>query len=236
MAVQTEETTAGPLRAYVAKPDGDGPHPAVLVLHELFGLNDDMRRITRRFADNGYVAMAPDRDSEHKNSKVQCLTRMLTDIVKGATGKALDDVVQARDALAARPDVDPLRVAVVGFCMGGTFALVMGTKPGVRATAVNYGAVPKSRDELDGLCPVVASYGEADKVFGPQGERLKKHLEALGVPHDYQSYPGVGHSFWSWDNAPSWMVKLPSPMHPGYAEDEAEQAWKRTLDFFAEHV
>lgn len=234
MSVETEEVEAGPRRAYVAKPTGPGPHPGVLVLHELFGLNDDMRRIARRFADNGYVAMAPDLFSNR--TRLQCLTRVLTFMAKGATDEAVAEVQAARDALAARPDVDPERVALAGFCMGGRFALVLGTKGGVQASAVNYGAVPKDRSEMEGVCPVVASYGEADRIFGPQGERLRKHLEALGVPHDYKSYPGVGHSFFSWDNFPGWMAKLPSPMHPGYSEDEAEDGWARMLAFFSEHV
>jgi carboxymethylenebutenolidase len=246
--VETEEVAAGPLRAYVAEPGAepaattDGRYPGVLVLHELFGLNDDMRRIARRFADNGYVAMAPDLLSNR--SKLQCLTRVLTYLARGATHDTIADLSAARDALAARPDVDPGRVAVAGFCMGGAFALVLGTKragststnPDVQATAVNYGAVPKDRSRLEGVCPVVASYGAADRVFGPQGERLRKHLEALGVPHDYKSYPDVGHSFFSWDNVPGWMAKLPSPMHPGYSEAEAEDGWARMLAFFSEHV
>lgn len=234
MPVQTDEIAAGPLRAYVARPDSPGPHPGVLVIHELFGLNDDMRRIARRFAENGYVALAPSLLS-HGN-KALCLTRVMTDMARGNRGRTLDDLITARHALAALPDVDPSRVAVCGFCMGGGFALVLGTKAGVQAAAVNYGAVPKDRSELDGLCPVVASYGAEDKTFAPQGERLKEHLIALGVPHDYKSYEGAGHAFFSWDNFPSWMAKLPSPMKPGYSEPDAEDAWARVLAFFAEHV
>lgn len=235
MPVQTEEIAAGPLRAYLALPDGPGPHPGALVLHELMGLNDDMRRIARRFAENGYAALAPDLLS-HGN-KALCLTRVLTDVfVRGCRGRTLDDIVTVRHALAAHPEVDPSRVAVCGFCAGGGFALMMATKSGVQAASVNYGAVPKERAELDGLCPVVASYGADDKVFAPQGERLKEHLEALGVPHDYKSYQGAGHSFMSWDNVPGWMSVLPSPMKVGYSEPAAEDAWTRILAFFAEHV
>ena len=234
MAVPTEEISVGPHTAYLARPEGDGPFPGVLVLHELFGLNDDIRRIARRFADNGYVALAPSLWS-NLNPAV-CLTRILTVIARGAVGPTLDDVVAARVALSSRPEVDPRRVAIAGFCMGGSFALILGTRGGVAATAVNYGAVPKDRAELDGLCPVVASYGGRDRIFAPQGERLKEHLAALGVPHDYHQYPDVGHSFLSRDNIPTWMAKLPSPMHPGYSEPEAEDAWARMLAFFAEHV
>lgn len=237
MAVETEETNVGPLRAFIARPPGEsgpGPFPGVVVLHEIFGLNDDIRRITRRFAEEGYVALAPDLYS--RGNKALCLSRVLTDLMRGCRGRTLDDIVGARVALSNRPDVDPTRIAVVGFCMGGSFALVTGTTGGVQAAAVNYGAVPKQRSDLDGLCPVVASYGALDKVFAKQGERLQGHLETLGVPHDYKLYPDVGHSFFSYDNAPAWMTKLPSPMHPRYSEKEAEDAWSRILAFFADHV
>jgi carboxymethylenebutenolidase len=145
-------------------------------------------------------------------------------------------VETARRYLAERPEVDAHRLAVIGFCMGGGFALLVGARGGVKASSVNYGAVPKSKDALEGVCPVVASYGGKDRLFLKQAERLNDHLEALGVPHDYKLYENVGHSFMSYDNAPAWMTKLPSPMHVGYSEAEAEDAWTRILAFFAEHV
>lgn len=238
MPAQSEEITVGPMRGSLARPPvdefGAGPHPGVLVLHELFGLNDDMRRISRRFADAGYVALVPDLRS-HGN-KALCLSRILMDISRGCRGRTLDDVITARDALGARPDVDERRVAVAGFCMGGGFALMLGAKGGVKASAVNYGAVPKSREALDGVCPVVASFGGKDKVFAKMPERLERHLTELGVPHDIKVYDDVGHSFFSWDNAPAWMLKLPSPMGVGYSEPEAEDGWGRMLKFFSEHV
>ncbi|HEV7887182.1 MAG TPA: dienelactone hydrolase family protein [Acidimicrobiales bacterium] len=234
MPVDTEETTAGPLRAYVARPPGPGPHPGVLVLHELFGLNDDIRRIARRFAGNGYVALAPDLFSH--GPKAVCLSRVLMDLGRGAGGRTLDDVLAARRALADRPDVDAGRVAVAGFCMGGSFALVVGVKGDVQASAVNYGAVPKARGELDGVCPVVASFGAQDRIFAKQGERLKQHLEALDVPHDYKLYEHVGHSFFNQDNGPAWMLRMPSPMSVGYSEAAAEDGWARMLGFFKQYV
>jgi carboxymethylenebutenolidase len=237
MPVETQETKTGPLRAYVARPEGTegpGPFPGVLIVHEMFGLNDDIRRIARRFAEAGYVAVAPDLYS-HGNKAI-CLSRVLTDMARGNRGRTLDDIVVAREALRRRPDVDPNRVAVAGFCMGGGFALVLAARGGLQAAAINYGAVPKEQSDLEGVCPVVASYGALDKRFTQEGKRLEEHLSRLGVPHDVKVYEGVGHSFMSWDNAPAWLLKLPSPMHVGYSEAEAEDAWRRMLDFFAEHV
>jgi carboxymethylenebutenolidase len=83
---------------------------------------------------------------------------------------------------------------------------------------------------------VVASYGGLDTMFARQAPRLERYLESLGVPHDVKIYDGAGHSFLSYDNVPTWMARLPSPMHVGYDEAAAEDAWSRILGFFHEHL
>lgn len=228
----------GSLDAAVAVPKGrgPGPHRGAIVLHEMFGLNDDMRRICGHLADNGYVALAPDLYS-HGNKAV-CLTRvLLAASSKSAQRAVLDDIAAARDALAQRDDVDAERIAVIGFCAGGGFALAFAAeRPGVRAASVNYGVVPKKAGELSDVCPVVASYGQEDKLFVGHAERLRSHLESLGVPHDVKVYEGAGHSFLSYDNGPGWLLKVPSPMNVGYNEEAAADAWSRIFDFFDRHL
>ena len=229
----------GHLNGAIATPSradhGDGPFPGVVVLHEVFGLNDDMRRIADRFAANGYVALAPDLYS-HGN-RALCLARVLLSRASDAWLRdTLGDVEAARAHVASLRDVDDERVAIAGFCLGGGLALLVGSRGQVKAAAVNYGSVPKDVDELRGVCPVVGSYGGRDSVFAGQAARLEDHLTTLGVPHDVKLYEGVGHSFLSYDNAPAWVLRLPSPLHPGYSEPEAEDAWARMLAFFAEHV
>jgi carboxymethylenebutenolidase len=215
---------------------GEGPHPGVLVLHESFGLNDDIRRIARRFADAGYTALAPDLYSHGR--RIVCLSRVIVDMVSERLGREVADILSAREALAARPEVDEQRIAVAGFCQGGGFALIAGSQPGFRAAAVNYGMVPSERSPLDGLCPVVASYGSRDKIAGGKmAARLQSHLGALGIPHDIKTYEGVGHSFFSQvDGWQGWLARVPTPMAVGYDEQAAEDGWRRMLAFFEEHV
>jgi carboxymethylenebutenolidase len=219
------------LTAAVAVPDGPGPHPGVLVLHEAFGLNGDIRRIANRFADEGYVALAPDLYSG--GNRLRCLSALLLGPFQRESLGLID---AARRALADRADTDERRIAVIGFCMGGGFALAFAARGGVKAASVNYGVVDKDRSKYEGVCPVVAGYGGKDKLFAKQGVRLEEHLAALGVPHDVEVYPDVGHSFMSYDNGPAWMMKVPNPLHAGYSESEAENNWRRILAFFAEHV
>jgi carboxymethylenebutenolidase len=215
---------------------GEGPHPGVVVLHESFGLNDDIRRIAGRFADAGYAALAPDLYSHGK--RIVCLSRVMVDMLSGSVAREIADIHAAREALAARPGVDAERIAVAGFCQGGGFALIAGTQPGFSAAAVNYGVVPSDRSHLDGVCPVVASYGAKDRVVGPKmAGQLERHLSALGVPHDVKTYDGAGHSFFSQvDGWQGWLARVPTPMAVGYDEQSAEDGWRRMLGFFEEHV
>jgi carboxymethylenebutenolidase len=224
------------LRAELFGPPGDGPFPAVLVLHESFGLNGDIRRIAGRFAQAGYVAVAPDLYSH--GTRLVCLTRVIVDMLRGGVSREIADILAVRNVLVERPEVDPERIAIAGFCQGGGFALVAGTQPGFRAVAVNYGEVPDSSESLRGVCPVVASYGSRDKLFGRgAAQRLDRHLDALGVPHDVKTYDGVGHSFFSKaDGWQGWLARVPTPLAVGYDEAAAEDGWRRMLSFFEEHV
>ena len=224
------------LRSELFLPERSGPVAGVLVLHESFGLNDDIRRIARRFADAGYAALCPDLYS--RGLRIVCLSRVIVDMLRGSVASEVEAIVAARDALAARPEVDPERIVVAGFCQGGGFALIAGTKPGFRAAAVNYGVVPGDRSELDGVCPVVGSYGAKDRLVGRHmAERLERHLAALGVPHNVKTYERAGHSFFSnVDGWQGWMARVPTPMAVGYDEEAAEDGWRRMLAFFDEHL
>lgn len=224
----------GSMRAALAVPDGAGPHPALLVLHEIFGLNDDMRRIAATLADHGYVALAPDLYS--KGNRVACLSRLMVDAAFASQRGLLADLDACVAHLSSLDGVDADRVGVIGFCMGGGFALAVAARGGVRVASVNYGTVPKDAKALDNSCPVVASFGATDRVFASHAARLEAHLDSLGIDHDVKLYEGVGHSFLSHNNVPSWMAHLPSPLNPGYDGDAAADAWARIHAFFDRYL
>jgi carboxymethylenebutenolidase len=234
--VEVPLADGGTLRAEYFAAAGSAPRPGVVVLHESFGLNDDIRRIASRFAEAGYAALAPSLYSHGR--RIVCLSRVMVDMTVGSMAREVGDVHAVREALAARPEVDAARIAVAGFCQGGGFALIAGTRPGFSAAAVNYGAVPSQRSKLDGVCPVVAGYGARDRMFGrAMAERLERHLSGLGVPHDVKVYDDAGHSFFSEvDGWQGWLARFPTPMAVGYEEQAAEDGWRRMLEFFSEHV
>src|SRR5437762_6755443 len=104
------------MRAALAVPPGAGKHPGVIVIHEIFGLNDDIRRISGRLADLGYVALAPDL-FDRPGVRLLCVARTMAALNRDH-GEAFDDLEAARSWLAARPEVDGSRIGVIGFCMG----------------------------------------------------------------------------------------------------------------------
>jgi carboxymethylenebutenolidase len=222
------------MRAALALPAAHGRRPAVIVIHEIFGLNDDIRRIAGRFADLGYVALAPDL-YDTGGARALCVARTML-ALRRREGAAFADLEAARTWLAARPEVDPERTGVAGFCMGGSFALLYAVRAPLGAAGVFYGEVPKTAAEIRGVCPVVAGYGGRDRIFAPQGRRLEALLGELGVPHDVRLYPEVGHSFMSRHTGLMATLGAWGPMAVGFDAHAEGDSWERMGRFFRDHL
>jgi carboxymethylenebutenolidase len=197
------------------------------VLHEAFGLTDDIREHADRLAAAGYLALAPDLFSW--GATFGCLVSAFRSMLS-RQGRAFDDIEAAQTWLAAQPGCTG-RVGVIGFCMGGGFALLTASRGWFSAASVNYGMVPKDADALlAGACPIVGSYGGRD--FGARGmaDRLDTTLTALAVPHDVKEYPEANHSFLN--HHEGWHTVFDRVAGFGYHEPSARDAWARTLAFF----
>ena len=149
--VETREVTlttanGSPMRAALAMPEADGPVPGVLVIHEIFGLSEQVRGFTRKFAELGYAALAPDL-FHGRAPKVLCVARALRSFNRGH-GPQFEDLSSAQRFLAEQPGVDPARLGVAGFCLGGGFAVLHAARSDLRAAAVFYGPVPETLDTL----------------------------------------------------------------------------------------
>ena len=227
-------STGRPMRAALALPAADGRRPSVIVIHEIFGLNDDIRRITGRIADLGWVALAPDL-YDTAGARVVCVLRTMLALRRG-DGAAFADLEAARAWLAARPEVDAARTGVVGFCMGGGFALLYAVRAPLGAAAAFYGDVPRTADGLRGVCPVMGGYGGRDRVFAAQGERLARHLETLGIPHDVRVYPEAGHSYMSHHTGVMATLGAWGPMKIGFDARAEADSWARLEAFFRTHL
>ncbi len=222
----------GTAPGYLAIPSaGQGPWPGVVVIHEAFGLNDDIRKKADQFAARGYLALAPDLNDG--KFWVRCVRSALGHL-RAQSGPAFAVLEAARDFLAARADSTG-RTGVIGFCMGGGFALLCAPRPGFSAASVNYGEVPKdAEDALAGACPIVGSYGGRDPMGTGHPERLQRALAVLEVPHDVKVYPGSGHRFLSESSGASAVLAKVTRM--SYQQADAADAWRRIFAFFGEHL
>ncbi len=210
------------LEGYLAAPNDPGPHPAVVVIHEAFGLNDNMRDIAQRFADEGYVALAVDLFAGR--NRAVCMFRFFGGMfVNSLHHQGIHDLKAALTFLAQQPGVDAQRVGAIGFCMGGGFAIAWAcTDDRLKVIAPFYGTNPRPFEAVQRLCPVVGTYPEND-FTASQGRKLDEVLDTYHVPHDIKIYPGARHSFFNTTGR-------------NYHAEASAAAWQRTLAFFKEHL
>ena len=197
------------------------PMPAVIVIHEWWGLNDWVKQMAGKLAGEGYQTLAIDLyrgrtattpDEAHE------LMRGLPD------DRALRDLKAAYDYLAARQDVDKARIGAIGWCMGGgEAAKLAASEPRLRAVAINYGSVPADETSLvDWKAATLGLFGGKDRGITPaSAQSFAATMKKLGRDVDVHIYPDAGHAFENPNN------------QAGYRADDAADAWRRITAFFA---
>jgi carboxymethylenebutenolidase len=220
-----------PIPGYLAMPSTGGPWPGVVVLHQAFGLDDDIRRITDRLAGMGYLAVAPDLLAD---GGLKCLARLFLDVQRGR-GDSVDTVQDVVDWMSGRSDCNG-RVGVIGFCVGAGLAFVLGVTGTVDAIAPNYGKAPKA-ELLARSCPVVASYGSKDRLFSKKAGLAERALSSSNIDNDVKIYDDVGHGFMNQIEGHRLLSMLTRPLIAiEYNREAAEDAWARIEAFFGRHL
>lgn len=218
------------MRAQLLLPDGARPRAGVVVLHDLFGFTPDVLRIGERLAAHGHAALVPDLYDGGRGGRAACVTRTLLAHTSGR-GRTYRVIEQCREWLMQRTGVQG--TALMGFCMGGRFAILAAARQPFDVVAPFYGSVPRRTEDVAGICPVVGGWGGRDLLDGRDGERLRAHLERLGVEHDIVTYPEAGHSYMNDHDTFFFRHVAPHSLYRAqYHEGAAEDSWRRVLAFF----
>lgn len=214
------ETVSG----YLAMPEGGGKHPAVIVIHEWWGLNDWVKEQTQKYAAQGYVALAVDLyrgKTATTPDDAHILMRGLPD------DRGLRDLEAAFAYLASRKDVDASKIGSVGWCMGGGWSLKLAVdQPKLAACVVNYGSLPTDPASLAKIkAPVMGNFGAEDKGIPPSDVKaFESAMKAGGKTTDIKIYDGAGHAFENPNNK------------AGYKPEAAADAAERISAFFKKYL
>lgn len=206
------------------------PKRGVVIIHEVLGMQPEIKRVAHRFADAGYAAVAPDLFWD--GPRPLCIARAVRALSSGR-GPQYDQIRDARAWLCARTGVEEARVGLIGFCMGGGFALAAGA--GWGAVSTNYGPLPTT-ERMRGIGPVIGCYGGRDRVFGGYAKKLEERLEPLGVEVETHTFPTVGHSFLTDGSHPVAAFCTRPFIRVSYDPAVAEEGWAKILAFFDRHL
>jgi carboxymethylenebutenolidase len=233
----TVSTADGPMHAYLAEPDGAGPYSGILVLQEAYGVNHYVKSVVERLADEGYVALAPElfhRSGTHVEVPYGDVERAMQALETLDNDKLEEDAGAAVAALRARPDVDPKRIGVVGFCVGGFAAVLTGLTTAVAAVVAYYpGGLIRDRPRFK-LKPLVERmpdlhaatlmiYGGKDRGIPPADvDVVRAALAKSRSRHEVCVYGNGAHGFHTEDRATA------------YDPESAEQAWHKTTSWLAD--
>ncbi len=202
-------------------PSGSGSHPAIIVIHEWWGLNDWVKEQASNLASEGYVALAVDL----YRGQVASDPEMAHELSRGLPpDRGVRDLVSAFDYLAKRKDVDPKRIGAVGWCMGGGYAAQFAVaEPDLRAVAINYGPLPTDKTSLEKIhASILGNFGGQDRGIPPSSvNAFVDAMKSLGKQVNAKIYPDAGHAFENPNNT------------QGYKPEDAKDAQERMRLFFA---
>jgi carboxymethylenebutenolidase len=208
------------IRAYVAYPERKTKAPAVIVIHEIYGLTDWEPTVADRLAKEGFVAILPDLLST-KHGKTPADQDEARELIGELEPERITaDLNAVYDYVNRLPAVERDHIGVIGFCWGGGQSFRYATNnPNLKAAVVAYGPPPDSADLKRIKAPVLGVYAEKDERINASLPDVAAKMESAGKTFTYEMYPGTGHGFLK-------------PGREGYDTSQREKAWKRILEFY----
>jgi len=202
-------------------PEGRGPHPGLIVIHEWWGLNDWVKEQASKLADQGYVALAVDL----YRGKVATTPEEAHEIMRGVPeDRANRDLQAAFHYLQSQSNVKKDRIGAIGWCMGGGYSLdVALLEPQLAADVINYGHLASDEATLKKInAPILGLFGAQDRGIPPEDvKKFGEMLDKMGKKADITIYPDAGHAFENPNNK------------EGYRPQDAADAWSKTVAFLA---
>lgn len=208
---------------YLAKPSGNGPFPAMIVIQEWWGLNDQIKGMADKLAAEGYVALAPDLYRGKVATNAEDAHQYMSGLPED---RAIRDLKTAFTYLQQQPFVKKDKIGSIGWCMGGRLSGQLAlAEPRLAACVIYYGSVPTDPETLKKFkCPILAFFGENDKSVTPEmARKFEAEMKKLGKDLTVTIYPGAGHGF-------------ANETGKNYNEAAAKDAWAKTLAFLGKHL
>jgi carboxymethylenebutenolidase len=219
----TFESDGAEISAYLARPAAEGTYPAVLICHENRGLTPHIQDVARRYAKEGYVALAIDLLSREGGTESIDFDARGGALTNAGIERHVADFAAGLAYVQGLEGVEAERVAMTGFCFGGGVTWAASTQLPLKAAAPYYGPAPDLEAVPNIQAAVLGVYAEEDERINAGIEPLRKALEAAGITHQINIYPGVNHAFHN-------------DTGQRYNEEQALQAWEDTLAWFAQYV
>jgi carboxymethylenebutenolidase len=212
------------VNAMMYTPQGNGPFPALIVIHEWWGLNDWVKEQASKLADQGYAALAIDL----YHGKVASSPEEAHEMMRGVPeDRAARDLKAAFAYLASQQNVDKSKIGSIGWCMGGGYSLQTAlVNPELKATVINYGHLATEPETLKKInAAVLGIFGGQDRgITVDDVRKFESQLKSLGKKVDIHIYPDAGHAFENPNNK------------QGYREADAKDAWNQTVSWLGQNL
>ncbi len=214
------------LTGYLSKPKKKGKYPAIIVIHENRGLNDHTRDVSRRFAAEGFVALAIDALSRKGGTAaMETPEKVREAFATIPVTEVMSDLNAGLAFLNSHKKVKKNKLASIGFCWGGARSFLLSTEANKLAAAVVFYGTPPTDEQLAKVhCPIFGCYGETDQRITSTVSKVEETMKKLNKSYQYKIYPGAGHAFFNDTNAERYNAQA------------AQDAWQKLLVFLRQNL